>query len=707
MRKFLLFFIFSSCFSPIFAYTINIQVDKSLQQKSVVNYTLEDVKALFEKAGVSEVLFNSTKDAEVKIVLPTITQEKIASPSNTSYPIVPVVDRSYSWRGVKNGNQYILKLEASSYEGVSAGLYGLLQEVLNFNFYHPRATQIPDLKIWPLVESFSYASQPRFNKMGFHLHTMHPIELTEALLDENFPGGEQRIREYIDWLARNRQNYMEFNLLETINRKTWPAYAQKWVNYMKERGVIAGLDLSLHMRQQSAFKLYRKPQKSFRTKENQIKKRVKELTVADWKYWNVEFSETEFSSGNAKKKAEIRAYVHGLLLDKGIHLTGRQHVVKPETMVGKVSLEPEVFTDSLDIYRGNMIHTVMFYTLNDSVAPVYGNENLQHMRAMMLKEMKQRETWYYPESAYWVTFDSSIPLFLTPYLNARLEDILYCDSLNIEGHLTFSSGWEWSYWLIDWSIANWSWKSSINEQAIEPYPEQYFDKVIPYENSKIFFKEVNRLQNRLIKSENLMQYLTAATVTDEMPLGQNLPLHPMPKRTYEYLRNEATEQVLDSVEQQVIPTLKEYNQEYQFYRDLVNEEDLKNLAYKEIVESLDMVALRTQHRAATMQYLIDFRRSQIHKDPIGEKKALANLEVAKNIREEGIEIVRSRESEYRYPVNELATKRPDHTSYHFGYLYPVHDMHFWEREEGQALNNKWKFWYNNIWNVWRIIGIVE
>jgi hypothetical protein len=196
-------------------------------------------------------------------------------------------------------------------------------------------------------------------------------------------------------------------------------------------------------------------------------------------------------------------------------------------------------------------------------------------------------------------------------------------------------------------------------------------------------------------------------VTDEMPLGQNLPLHPMPKRTYEYLRNEATEQVLDSVEQQVIPTLKEYNQEYQFYRDLVNEEDLKNPAYKEIIESLDMVALRTQHRAATMQYLIDYRRAQINKDPIAEKKALINLEVAKNIREEGIEIVRSRESEYRYPVNELATKRPDHTSYHFGYLYPVHDMHFWEREEGQALNNKWKFWYNNIWNVWRIIGIVE
>lgn len=707
MRKFLLFSLFSWCFSPIFAYIINIQVDNSLQQKPVVNYTIEDVKQLLEKAGVSEVIFNSSKNAEVKIVLPIITQEKTAIPTNIAYPIVPVLDRSYSWQGEKNGNQYILKLEANSFDAISTGLYGLLQEILNFNFYHPRAMQIPNLKIWTLVESFSYASQPRFNKMGFHLHTMHPIELTEALLDEDFPNGEKRIREYIDWLARNRQNYMEFNLLETINRKNWPAYAQKWVNYMKDRGVIAGLDLSLHMKQQSAFKLYRNPQKSFRTKEKQIQKRVNELTVADWKYWNVEFSETEFSSGNAQKKAELRAFVHGLLHDKGIHLTGRQHVVKPETMVGKVSLEPEVFTDSLDIYRGNMIHTVMFYTLNDSVAPVYGNENLQHMRKMLLKEIKQRETWYYPESAYWVTFDNSIPLFLTPYLNARLEDILHCDSLNIEGHLTFSSGWEWSYWLIDWSIANWSWSSEINGEYIEPYPEQYFDKVITSESSRKYFKAVNELQNIKIKEENLMQYLTAATVTDEMPLDKNFPLHPMPRRSYEYLRNRASLQVLDSVEKSVIPALKDYNQQYQLYRKLLNENDLKNIIFKEIVESLDMVAMRTQHRAATMQYLIDFRKAQINKDSSAEKKALSNLETAKNIRAAGIKIVRSREPKYRYSVNELATKRPDHTSYHFGYLYPVHDLHFWEREEGQALNNKWKFWYKNIWNVGRIIGIVE
>ena len=76
MRKFLLLFIFSWCLSPIFAYKIDIQVDVSLQEKTVIHYTLEDVKTLLEKSGATEVNFNSLSDAEVKIILPELLFEK-------------------------------------------------------------------------------------------------------------------------------------------------------------------------------------------------------------------------------------------------------------------------------------------------------------------------------------------------------------------------------------------------------------------------------------------------------------------------------------------------------------------------------------------------------------------------------------------------------------------------------------------------------
>lgn len=707
MQKWLIFLCFSLSLQQIHAYSIDIQVKKSILEHTVVKYTVEDVQRLLKKAGAEDVFVNSKSTSNILLVLPEITQEKIASVPFRNYPTVPVVDRTYTWRGSYSGSKYTLMLEAHSHEGISAGLYGLLQEVLNFNFYHPRATQYPDLKVWPLSENLNYASQPRFNKMGFHLHTQHPTELTEALLDENFPGGEERIREYIDWLARNRQNYMEFCLLETINRDTWPAYAQKWVNYMKERGVIPGLDLSLHMKQQYAFKLYRNIPKSFKSKEKQILTRFNQLTQAGWKYWNVEFSETEFTSGNAEEKARLRRFVQDLMHKKDIHLTGREHVVKPEKMVGGGQTATVSKEDTLDKYRGTMIHTVMFYTLNDTLAPVYGNDNLLHMRDMLLEEMKHRETWYYPESAYWVTFDASIPMFLTPYLNGRLEDILYCNKIGVEGHLTFSSGWEWSYWLIDWSIANWSWKTTINGQEVVPYPEQYFDKVTSSKTAQQYFKNVVELQNQEIRVNNLMQYLTAMTVTDEMPFGQNLPFHPKPAYDYSAIRNKISQDVVDSLTQHAIPALKKFSQQYQTYRSNLSANDLKEPILQEIIESLDIVAKRAEHRAATLTYLLEFRRASISKDKKAKKAAKQYLEAAMQIRSEALKIVRSREAHYRYPVSELATKRPDHTSYQFGYLYPVHDLHFWEREEGQALKNKWKFWYKNIWNIWRIIGIVE
>lgn len=707
MRKWLLSSLLLLLFQQLFSYTILFQVPEQYHSVKKVQLAVQDAKNLLLKAGVGKVDLESKASAEVVIIIPSIPENQFVDHSDKNYPVFSVLDRSYHWTGKMDGHQYILTLETNSDEGICAAIYGLMQEILHFNFYHPRATQYPDLKHWPYKEDLSYRSNPRFNKMGFHLHTQHPIELTEALLDENYPNGEKIIREYIDWLARNRQNYMEFCLLESINRNSWPAYAAKWVQYMKDRGVIPGLDLSLHMKQQYAFKLYRNIPKSFKSKEKQIQERFNQLTQAGWEYWNVEFSETEFTSGNAEEKARMRRYVHDLMFKKGIHLTGREHVVKPEKMIGNAQTANVSKEDTLDAHRGTMIHTVMFYTLNDTLAPVYGNENLLHMREMLHREMKHRETWYYPESAYWITFDASIPMFLTPYLNGRLEDILYCQSIGVEGHLTFTSGWEWSYWLIDWSIANWSWQSEINGEEIRPYPEQYFDKITSSTTAKNYFKNVVELQHQEIKINHLIQYLTAMTVTDEMPLGQNLPFHPKPADDYAQIRNKISLEIVDSLTAHAIPALKNLAKQYDQYRSELTVEDEKNPILIEIIESLDMVAKRAEHRAATLSYLLEFRRASISKNKQEKKYAKHYLHEAQNIRVEALKIVRSREKNYRYPLSELAYKKEDHTAYQFGYLFPVHDLHFWEREELQAKNNRWKFWYRNIWNIWRIIGVKE
>ncbi|HEV7558730.1 MAG TPA: hypothetical protein VGO00_24835, partial [Kofleriaceae bacterium] len=68
----------------------------------------------------------------------------------------------------------------------------------------------------------------------------------------------------------------------------------------------------------------------------------------------------------------------------------------------------------------------------------------------------QQPAAYFPESAYWVAFDNSVPLFLPIYVRTRLTDLSLIRTqaapppcAPLDEHLIFSSGWEWSYWLHD------------------------------------------------------------------------------------------------------------------------------------------------------------------------------------------------------------------------------------------------------------------
>ena len=63
-------------------------------------------------------------------------------------------------------------------------------------------------------------------------------------------------------------------------------------------------------------------------------------------------------------------------------------------------------------------------------------------------------------------------MFLLPYLSARLDDINYCETQQIPGHLTFSSGWEWGYWQNDYATLRMGytlpahWQDTVDEMFV-------------------------------------------------------------------------------------------------------------------------------------------------------------------------------------------------------------------------------------------------
>lgn len=685
---------------------ISIITPQTLLDTSITAITIKDVQNLLGQACGCEVTVNDYA-AKVLIQLPSINPAKAAELNSfakqVNYPYRNYPEHNYKWEQTADHGQIMLQLTAASWQGVSFGLYGLLQEKLGFKFYHPRNTIIPHFTEWPIKEPFTFEGKPLFDKKGFHLHTQHGIELMMQLHDPNMPNSLEDVKQYIDWLARNGQTYFEFCLLESIDRKAWPAHAKNIVDYVHARGLLAAVDLSLHMIQQKTFQLYKGPV----NKKKQIEKSLTWLMHANWDFINMEFNTAEFISGNLGKKTELRMFILKWMLDNSkAKLMGRQHIVKHENEIGKKhkDFEWDSTTLALDKQRGVLAHTVMFYDMTEPNAPVYENKNQRHMFQFLLDQMKVRETWYYPESAYWITFDNSVPMSLFPYLNARLSDIDTCVKYGVPGHITFSSGWEWNHWLFDWSIARWSWQYTTNGVAQKRTPAMYADELTESKKMQSLFQQALDLQQHYLKDSTLMKWMTAMTITDEIGIkALNDEYHPRPQWSYKFLERKAGADVLDSVRNEILPLLKHFaaksldiaTQMHQLPMDSITQEWL---------DGIEITGLRAQHRYYTLQYILARRQAKLDKQKCNCDSLLDN---AAQIRAKAQAIVNERQTHYRYPVSLIAAKRWDYTSYHFGYLWPASNLHFWYREEQEARKNKYSPWFMNIWNVGRISGFIN
>jgi len=706
-RKFFAVLLLVTVLRGLNAQSISINFPPSLTDTSISRLAIEDARQMLAQACTCEVEFNSPK-AAVQIILPNVSAEMAAAPSRFSqtanFPYRHYPNHEYAWQQTIENNTIKIQLEATSWQGVSFGLYGLLQEKLGFKFYHPRETVIPDLSTWPLTQNFTWQAKPIFDKKGFHLHTQHPLELTEQLHDGTMPNALADIKQYIDWLARNGQNYFEFCLLENIDRKVWITHARAITDYVHQRGLIAAVDLSLHMIQQKTFQLYVSPI----NKKKQIEQNLAWLNKANWDVMNMEFSTAEFISGNVKKKEELRQFIiHWIRDNSTMKLMGRQHVVRHENEKnkGKKVFEWDSASLALDKERGVLSHTVMFYDMTEENAPVYENKNQRHAYQFLLDEHQKRETWYYPESAYWITFDVSVPMLLLPYLNARLADIDTCAKHQIPGHITFSSGWEWGYWLIDWSIARWSWQHTFNQQAAPRSATMYADELLSSIQQQVFAKQL-QLQQQYLKDSSLMQWMTAMTITDEIAIKAVAnEYHPRPRTAYKYIRNKATMAELNALSTTYLPRLDSFaRKSWSLNLSLPHSTISQSNIATELFDGIQVTALRAAHRAATLRCLIAHRTAKIlHK----KNDELNYLEIAKRLRENAQKIVSEREKSYRYSPELIARKRWEHTAYHFGYLFPVSQLHFWNREEQQAKRNQYRPLFMNIWNIGRIVGLIK
>ena len=689
--------------------SISIITPPELLASPITKTSVDDVIILLQKGFPGTHVSLNNRAARIQLVLPRIAPPHVGASRfatgrrhNLAYP-----DHSYHWHSTAEKGKVLLSLSTTSHQGVSFALYGLLQEKLGYLFYHPKETVFPSHRRWPLAARFELLAEPRFEKRGFHLHTLHPVELTEQF---HRPGPDSLadVKEYVDWLVRNQQNTMQFYLLRGIEREGWIRHARQIVEYAHSRGVLTGVEISLSMVQQQAFQAVKLllPYPSYR---RQIDQTLAWLFQAPWDFVTVERTMGEHLPDLGKIMPETTEY---LLKEVKQRYNAKALLA---THVIRNRQEPEKGADGhdplFDPAAGVLLHTVMCYSASELKAPVYGNVNQRFVLERAKGESSNREVWYWPETAYWVAFDNSVPLLLLPYLDSRWSDMAAMEKAGVAGHLTFSSGWEWGYWLFDWSIARWSWRYRDNGILRRTNPLGPLEDILPGPVAGRLFGEALRLQNLYLKERELMAYLSALAPFSELPRYMRRPFQPEPPFTGSWLMHEASDTEVRRVLRGPVRELDAFGDEMEKVAGQLEREAVRRFAgdalrlslANEFTRGLRVTALRAKHRALVFRAIIATGAKTEARSAVGDPVQLLSQAVL--TRTAAQELVRKQEAIYRYPVDHIARQRSGITAYGFGYLYPVSDLFFWRREEGQVRSKRFDPLFMNIWDFWRTLGL--
>jgi hypothetical protein len=275
------------------------------------------------------------------------------------------------------------------------------------------------------------------------------------------------------------------------------------------------------------------------------------------------------------------------------------------------------------------------------------------------------------------------------------------------------SGWEWGYWLVDWSIARWAWRHFEGGKEVAPEPLAMIQDLFPDHRIYRLFQNALALQNYYLKNMRLMPFFSALDPSAELPWPFNKPFQPRPPFSYRWLLKIATDAEADDVLQGPVALLEEYNRRVNIIVARLKQASKRNyplarsglpeqgIVLEELTRGLEVTALRAHHRALTIRSFIETKKENAGKDGHSEQF----LAQAECVREQALSLVRQQEAIYRYPIELVARKSDNFTSYQFGYLYPTSNLFFWYREEQQVKIARFDAFFMNLWNFRRLLSV--
>lgn len=620
----------------------------------------DDLHLILDKAGRARdsVQFNWSEAAQSKVTITCKTQNK--------------------------KSVYHLKVEAPKEEWAGTFYYGL--QKMGFLFPHPRMQISPTDEKLKSVCNKSYDWAPRFAYRGFHFHTMHPSEWLQGFL----MGQNVIAQESLRWLARNGQNIAQVVLLDQEN-SVIAHNLEPLIKFGHALGVNFGIDVSFNLIQQKAYRLIGKNSRLRALgllpghTEKEIRTSIAALNkILSFDFMTIEIGSSEFTSSGYRRTVDWMN-----IADSELRSQRRSLFIKVHASDGMVDKEYGNFNflpQYASPYVGVLPHTVMYFSLSDLKAPVYGRQNFATMAEFTKKQCPLRQTWYYPETSYFIAMDIDVPLLLTDYLIARSEDMDVVEQWGATGHLNFSTGQELGYWLKDWTVA----LLANGEHRGNPYVG--LDML---GESRETWKEIFEYQNKYFKKDGILEELSSANLLDEMSFV-GFVTH---QRTiFRELRNQPDllrkriAVLKEAVEN--APNLGAYND-----RAVAAVGALPQVKNAELRALLEVTQLRLKQSLHLREALLDTALGKRDTDHF--RQAMSD---SKTARLSALSIMGEIKTKWdRYPEARTFERHENLSSYPFGYGWPAMTLHFWDREEKMIEANTYWPWFMNIYSLKRIL----
>ncbi|MCZ7584062.1 MAG: hypothetical protein M5R36_12390 [Deltaproteobacteria bacterium] len=595
-----------------------------------IRLAAEDAADLLRRAYDGDVSVVEDASAEDDSFVIALTNADTDEPE--TYDIVP------------GGDGRTVAVTGSDVRGTRHGLYRLLEE-FGFRFFHPEETFIPHIASFGVVPPIT--ESPAYPRRGFHFTRCIPSRRREAFL---VPGEEnlRYAKNLIDWLARNRQNYFQFELLRTVDYEAAADHYRAIIEYAHARQIDAGVTITWAFQQQKSVEARSAPvgRAGRHPSPRASTKSCRSPGTTSTSKWAPPNSRRWATRLQVAWMDITAAYLAEHYPDTECSV--KVHVSTGQTAEHYGDINFNFLPQFADARMGVYPHTVMYYDLAGP-APTYGNDGFSHMYDWLLEQVGSRKVYYYPETAYWVSFDIDIPTFLPLYALARWKDIDLLAGEGLDGHVTFTSGHEWGYWLNDWIVARATFTPGAWPDHVAAFAGVFGDGASAVADAVENYAD---LQYEFLVDRALAAYLAGQDTWDEIGylLGGGTQARPVKFQDIDGMDAGELEEYASTILVDLGEMAEQFTAAADGFRNLWGLVDpAARPWYEEIADGMDATALRATHAFDLHSGCVERRRFELGLDPNGEDAAAAFFEDALAVSDRVRAVIAEREQHYRYP----------------------------------------------------------